>query len=116
MCLQSKWIFPRKATKDIVCYKILTENENEYLETPYQRFPIGTIEELPIIIEGGKHKSIKCSMKNMKYFYGYSKNIVYSIMTELKCKEGGGDIFTLLISYMMLDGLQKLVDLFMEKI
>ena len=89
MCLQSKWIFPRKATKDIVCYKILIKNENGYLKTPYQHFPIGTIEKLPISIEGGKRKSIKCNIKNMKYFYKYTNNIVYSIMTELKCKEAG---------------------------
>ena len=89
MCLQSKWIFPRKATKDIVCYKVLIKNENEYLKTPYQHFPIGTIEELPITVEGGKRKSIKCNIKNMKYYYKYSNNIVYSIMAELKCKEAG---------------------------
>ena len=89
MCLQSKWIFPRKATKDIVCYKILIKNENEYLKTPYQNFSIGTIKELPIIMEGGKSKSIKQYIKCIKDLYRHSKDIVYSIMTGLKRKEEG---------------------------
>jgi hypothetical protein len=94
MCLQSKWIFPRKAAKDIVCYKILTKDNNGYLITPYQNFPIGNIKELPIIVEGGKCKSIKQYIKRIKYLYKYSykyskKNTVYLIMAELKCKEGG---------------------------
>ena len=39
MCLNSKWRFPKRAKKDIVCYKILekveTDNDDEYY-TPYQ--------------------------------------------------------------------------------
>lgn len=39
MCLNSKWRFPKRAKKDIVCYKILekveTDNGDEYY-TPYQ--------------------------------------------------------------------------------
>ena len=89
MCLQSKWIFPRKAAKDIVCYKILTKDDNGDLITPYQNFPIGNIKELPITVEGGKGKSIKQYIKCIKYLYEYSKNIVHSIMTEFKCKEEG---------------------------
>ena len=39
MCLISKWIFPRKAKKDIVCYKLLvvlpTDSEKVQFVTPF---------------------------------------------------------------------------------
>lgn len=85
MCLQSKWIFPRKAKKDIVCYKVLVKNANGFLKTPYQKFPIGYIKELPITVEGGKGKSIKQYIKNIIFIYKQ----IPSIISQLKCKEEG---------------------------
>lgn len=87
MCLQSKWIFPRRATKDIVCYKVLIKYANENLKTPYQKFPIGNIKELPITVEGGKGKSIKQYIKNIIFIYKHHK--ILSIISQLKCKEEG---------------------------
>lgn len=40
MCLKSKWRFPRRAKKDIVCYKILCREEGDNYYTPYTNFKV----------------------------------------------------------------------------
>ena len=34
MCLQSKWLFPKRTKKDITCYKVLSEIKGKYI-TPF---------------------------------------------------------------------------------
>jgi len=51
MCLTSKWRFPKRAKKDIVCYKVLERDDEGKLRTPYIDTYINNI-STPFIAKG----------------------------------------------------------------
>lgn len=50
MCLISKWRFPKKAKKDIVCYKVLKLSFDGKLYTPFMSKEVDTSK--PLIAKG----------------------------------------------------------------
>lgn len=87
MCLVSKWRFPKRAKKDIVCYKILekvkTDNSDEYY-TPYLDVKVDITKPLKAL--GNSITFIDPLEKGSRYIHTISSlDLVNHYIWEMNC-------------------------------
>ena len=104
MCLQSKWIFPRKTKQDIIVYKEVLLSSNGMITSPFFcDYIIGKLENLPItMIPKGYFRNfiinnilyikhlIKSKILRNRYSTVLLNNIYgHNLKEQLKRKHGG---------------------------
>ena len=85
MCLISKWRFPKKAKKDIVCYKVLRSSSDGKLYTPFIGEKVDTSK--PLIAKGSSFSILNPLEKKGGYIHTYKdRHYEYTVQIQIwKC-------------------------------